>query len=41
MLKALNDRIYVINYNPTEDQVIGLIKHIANRGVDGLAKEML
>lgn len=37
IIKALSDRIHVIDYDPTEDQMIALIKHIASNGAKGVA----
>ena len=36
ILDAMNDRIYVISYEPTDDQIVALLKHIASEGVDGI-----
>ncbi|WP_442508324.1 hypothetical protein SH528x_007293 [Novipirellula sp. SH528] len=37
VIKALGDRVYIINYEPTEDQIIAMIEHIASEGIDGVA----
>ena len=34
LLGALSDRIYVVRYEPTDDQIISLMRHVAAQGVD-------
>ncbi len=36
LLDALNDRIYVIRYKPTDEQIISLMRHIASQGIEGV-----
>lgn len=36
VIKALEDRVYVINYEPSEEQIIALIEHIASQGIDSV-----
>lgn len=37
VIKALGDRVYVISYEPSEEQIIAMIEHIASQGIDGVA----
>lgn len=39
VLAAIRDRIHVIHYEPTEDQITALILHMCEDGVGGLAPE--
>lgn len=37
VINALKDRVFVFNYDPTDDQIIALIEHIASQGIDGVS----
>jgi hypothetical protein len=37
VLAALKDRVFVMNYDPTDEQIIALIRKIAEAGVDGVS----
>ena len=42
VLKALTDRVYVMEYDPTDDEMAALLGHIASNGVRGVpAKQCL
>lgn len=36
ILRALRDRVYTINYEPTDEQVIALLHHVASSGINGV-----
>lgn len=37
ILSALNDRVFVINFEPSDEQIIALLEVLASNGVDGVA----
>ena len=37
--RALNDRVFTINYDPTDKQLLALMEHIAGKGHSGLTVE--
>jgi hypothetical protein len=37
ILRALHDRVYVVHYDPTDDQMIAMIHDIAAKGIDGVS----
>lgn len=36
ILRALRDRVFTINYEPSDEQIIALIQHIASTGLNGV-----
>lgn len=36
VIKALGDRVYIINYEPSSEQIVALIDNIASKGLDGV-----
>jgi hypothetical protein len=36
ILRALNDRVYVISYEPSDEQILALLEHLASQGIDGI-----
>lgn len=38
-LQALQDRIHVIRYEPTEEQIISLMRHLADQGVGNVRSD--
>lgn len=36
ILKALNDRMYVISYEPSDEQIMALLEQIASQGIGGV-----
>ena len=37
ILRALRDRVFTINYEPSDEQIIALIQHIASSGLNGIS----
>lgn len=39
VINALSDRVNVISYDPSDDQIIALIEQIASQGIDGVSSK--
>jgi hypothetical protein len=37
ILRALRDRVFTINYEPSDEQIVALIRHIASSGINGVS----